>query len=163
MSELNRKFWIRPGYDMRKNTPNYGCHGVELHFAVIGDKGAISLTIMTDWFPSTIEWRDDSQTKFKQTQPWVTDVMVHSRTKFYPDEPELEWQGTHIAECKILDGAECWCDGTSLNEAWTEGIINGGSDWLWDKLEARYRHQFEGAEWPDLESSPITKPEELNP
>ena len=152
MSELNRKFWIRPGYDMRKNTPSYGCHGAEIHFAVVGDKGAISLTIMTDWFPSTIEWRN--QLKFKKTAPWVTDVSYHSST-------QTEY-GTHIDSCK-LTGGECWGDGTSMNEAWTEGIINGGSDWLWDRLEARYRHQFEGAEWPDLSSSPITKPEELNP
>lgn len=127
-------------------TPANGGHNMELHFAVVGPKGAVNLSFYTHWFLEA--QRAESQETFSKAlwgagylcKPKGTDVGMHSRTPIYQENEK------GIANCHLLDGATCYYDGGSsiLAEDWEEGFIAGGLDWLWPRLEQLYRCRFDG-------------------
>lgn len=56
--------------------------------------------------------------------------------------------------CHVL-GGKCYYDGSGLQaDEWLKEFLEGGTDWLWPKLEERYYLQFYG-EYP----APATPPD----
>lgn len=151
MTPLERRVDVSRAYDLRGKGPQeYGIAGCDITFYVIGLAGAVQCKIMTDWYPASA--RDP---KFRMShavcKPWITDIGYHSR------EPKYEGQ-TPMAHCHLLGDNACYYDGSSLNENWEEGLVNGGSDWLWSRLEALYRYEFEEGEYPDLSYEKVPYP-----
>ena len=151
MGTLEHRVVVSPGYDLRgKGRRNYGIRGCDVKFYVIGPAGTIQLIIMTDWYPTSA--RDGHRAGSQTNKPWVTDVGCHAR------EPQYDGQSIVQYDCHLI-GGPCYYDGTSLNEAWEEGLVNGGTDWLWPRLEQLYHHRFEGGDYPDLSYEPVPYPE----
>jgi hypothetical protein len=55
-TNYRHEFKIFAGYDKRDPNPskNYGIHGVEMKWFVIGDKGAVQFVLSTSWYPSNV-------------------------------------------------------------------------------------------------------------
>lgn len=162
---LERIFHIRGAYDLRPTEPhhaNYGIHNMELHFRVKGPKGGVSCTMNTSWYQQ--QNQQSSYKMFSKGYPFdpckemmqPKMVMLDAHHK----ESQYEWQSP-IANCDLTDG-ECYCDGTNLwfGEAWMEGFLSGGTDWLWPRLEQLYYHWLEDGPRPDLTPNPVIRPED---
>lgn len=151
MTNLRREVTIRPGYDLRGKGPkDFGIAGCNIYFYVHGPKGTVQLVIMTDWYPeSARKTVQGTKISSQENKPWITDVGYHSK--------EPHYEGQRAMDCHIL--GTCYYDGTSLNNCWEEGLINGGTEWLWSRLEQQYRAIFDGGDYPDLSYSPVPYPE----
>ena len=166
MTSFTREIQFIGAYALRgdgKAKRNFGIHGMDLIFSVKGPLGAITATIYTKWF---------------LPQQWESTYALYS--KGYPFNPAEEFCapdfidiGYHAKEaqyesqtsqddCKLTDGV-CFYDGSSLwgNEAWREGFLHGGSDWLFQKMEDEYRNRFEGGPQVDLTPTPRRHPDEV--
>ena len=150
---------------LHKNpSKNYGIASCRVFFYVIGDKGAVQWMIGTDWYPEAA--RDHLRKvrtpaflaqfgDIERVQPECWDIGYHSRAPMY------EGQTSMSDECHLL-GGECYYDGSGIwAEEWREGFLNGGTDWLWPKLEEYYRYIFDGGELPDLTPQVRKHPEEI--
>jgi hypothetical protein len=134
-----------------KDTENYGVSTCRLIFYVIGERGAVQLMLGTDWGIQRVQ---DHLNKFgwshndNPRQPRGWDLGYHSRTSHYEDQTSMK--------CDLLPEGVCYYDGSSLNaDEWIEGLLAGGTVWLWPRLEQYYRCTFEGDKYPDL--TPIYK------
>lgn len=158
MTEFKREFTLTGAYAH----PKYGRCSMRMFFHVIGPKGAISVSMFTSWYlPSEQQEMLGAYSKYPYDpkeqflQPHLCSIDYHAR------EPQYEGQSA-MANCRLLDGADCYFDGTSLwfGEAWMEGFLNGGSDWLYERMEEEYGHRFEGGAKPDLTPIPAIKENE---
>jgi hypothetical protein len=150
--KFERRVEVTPGHCWLHENPNknYGVAACRVIFYVIGAKGAVQWMIGTDWYPKAAR---DHLSKFayrNEVQPQAWDIGYHAR------EPQYEGQTCLTNDCHLL-GGKCFYDGSSLSaEEWVEGFLNGGTEWLWPRLEEYYRSVFEGGKYPDV--SPIIKP-----
>lgn len=164
---FERKFSMRGAYDLTrpKTSNNYGIHHMEMYFAVVGPKGAISITVSPKWYlPQNAQSSFEMYTK---GYPWdpieelmlpdITDVGIHSEA---PLDPESEYDNER--NCHLTHSGKCHYDGTSLwgNEGWRLGFLHGGSNWLYRKMEDYYMERFEGGEKVDLTPEPRKHPDE---
>lgn len=154
-----RRIEFQPGYCWIKPEPhrNFGNASVRMRFVLIGAKGAVQWMIGTEWMPEAarndvarrraahrLTRRDDEGQK-----PVGYDLGYHAR------EPQYEGQRPH-GECEYL-GCACYYDGSGLAaDELVEGFLNGGDDWVWNRLEAYYQCRFEGADYPSF--APIIMP-----
>lgn len=162
--DLRHKVDFIGAYDLRRLEPsrNYGIHNMEIQFAVIGAKGAVTITMSTGWYLPRNQ-RDYVISRSKG-YPWdiedlarpnIVDVGYHAKA------PQYEGQDAR-ADCHLL-GGPCYYDGTSLwgNEAWRDGFLHGGTEWLWPKMEEYYWHRFYDDPLPDLTPVPRPHPDEV--
>jgi hypothetical protein len=152
-----RRFHIEPGfYLIRPETSrNYGIGDCRIFFYVIGEKGAVQWMIGTDWYPAPAREHLRGFPSREAVQPVAWDIGYHSRTPMYDGHTLMG------NECNVI-GGPCYYDGSSLNaEKWVEGFINGGTEWLWPKLEEYYRFTFDGAEHPDMTPQPRKHPDDI--
>lgn len=161
---LVRKFDISGAYDWRPAHPqhkNYGIHNMTMIFALCGAKGAVSITLETGWYLPAQQSNQVAHMINSEyysyadlARPNIVDVGIHSKI------PQHEGQSER-AHCEYCNGP-AYCDGTSLwgNEAWREGFLHGGTDWLWARLEEYYNHRFYGDPPPDLTPIPRTHPDD---
>lgn len=130
-----------PAYDKGKE---YGIGAMKVRFVLKGPKGAVQFLISTGWFlPHTQrknrEWQYDFDKRFNKINPEGYDLGYHSPVPMYEGQ-------TAIGKCDVV-GGECYYDGSTLNaEAWIEPFLNGGTEWLWPRMEQEYRQYFEGVE-----------------
>jgi hypothetical protein len=125
---LERRVEFRPAWDRRDPNPakDYGVHGVEIHFSVIGPLGAISWYLMTPWvLPAVRKW-------------WKT-LPVPARAE--PIPAGLTWHeraDTHGQECHLVGSCRAEQVG-SLDTDWLyEILIAEGEAGLWRELESAY-------------------------
>lgn len=158
-----RKVDFVGAYDLTRPDPkeNYGIHNMTLIFALCGAKGAVSMTISTGWYlPAQQLSHVEMMTKgypwdpAELARPNITDIGTHSKAPLYEDQ----YQRDHCEYC----GGPAYCDGTSLwgNEAWRDGFLHGGTEWLWPRLEEYYLHQFYDGPQPDLTPIPRKHPKD---
>jgi hypothetical protein len=136
VGEFERRFVVHPAYDRRAK--GNGIHGVDMSWALIGAEGAIAFTVSTNWQLSLVgrpSYRDD-----KIDPPMAVDISYHSR------KPIREWHTQPSTEsCCWLDGAPCYCDGSTLNaDPILDAFISKGEDGVWAELEDWYRDKFGG-------------------
>jgi len=140
----------KPGFDKRSDNPatNYGVGAMRIWFYVIGPKGAVQWQISTNWYPESARQhlnRFPYSERDLTRAPEAWDLGYHSRTPRYEGHDKMD-------HCDLIEGG-CYYDGSSLNaEPLVEGFIQGGTDWLWPKLEDYYRHVFDDAPYPDFEA-----------
>lgn len=142
-----RHFDIRGAYDLRRPEParNYGIHNAVIVFAVSGAKGAVSLTVETNWY---LNPADASARGMR-----CSDLGTHSKAEPYAEA----YLRPHCEYC----GGPAYCGGSGLEAAkWQQGFLHGGTAWLWPRLEAYYDCYFYDAEYPDLTPIPCKHPDE---
>jgi hypothetical protein len=122
---------------------SHGRHGLTIGFALIGSKGAVSFTLFTGWQPTDKKEFFSDYFKACAVGAMPSGLDYHSRTE--------EEYGMKRDNCKWLDDAPCWCDGSVLNsnDAFY-CLVNGGTDALWEFLEGYYKCHFEDGDYPPL-------------
>lgn len=139
--EFNGAWDKRP---KKPGDPNYGVHGMEIRFVLKGDKGAIQFVLFTNWqLPEVADWHASMRHYLHESDrgrrqwPMAADVGYHARS------PRYEEQTVCQDECPYI-GGPCYYDGSGLlaDEWWPE-FLAGGTEWLWPKMEERYRALLE--------------------
>lgn len=150
---FRKEMHIRPAFDKRHPNPSrsYGIHGVEIHFTLIGEKGAVNFTIYTNWhLPKVQEELDKKSLDDRETyslekhkvvhlscHPTGADVGYHSTTPSY--------EGQYKSSiCPYLGGKKCYYDGSALYaEEVLKILIEKGEDGMWKDLMKCYKSYFE--------------------
>ena len=149
---FKRAIMFKPGFDWRADEPNrnFGIGSTRIWFVLSGEKGAVQWQIGTDWYPESarIHLRNFPPTT-DPNKPQGWDLGYHSRRPMYEEHSTME--------CDVLPEGRCYNDGSGLNaDLPIEGFLNGGDDWVWNRLEAYYAHVFEGESFPNF--APIIMP-----
>lgn len=150
------KVWMEAdgAFDRRDVDPakNYGIHGVELSFYLVGDKGGVQFKFNTGWLlPETVgvetpfDWRSMGSHDYARAMhgrdtanmfPMVVDLGYHSPRPLY------EGQTLLTEDCPIIDGP-CYYDGSGLNaEPVFEVFLREGSPGVWQALANYYDETF---------------------
>ena len=144
VGEFTRRIEFNPAWDRHHSDPNknYGVHGVDLGFYLIGPRGAVQFRIFTNWQLRHIQDEQDSRTLDRQfphllCHPMPADLGYHSRVRMYPSQEPIS------EDCPIIGGM-CYYDGSSLaaEEVYWEWVEKG-MDWLWERLERAYYSMLE--------------------
>ena len=139
--KFEREVKVIPAYDKRDADPkkNYGIGAVRIAFYLKGPKGAIQFVIGTNWYlPSAREALLTGEGRAAEMIPMGIDVGYHSSIPMYED------QTVSFEDCDVL-GGPCFYDGSTLwAEDWVPKFVEGGTDWLWPKMEEEYYARFEG-------------------
>lgn len=136
---LERKIIWRPAFDKRHVEPgkNYGVHGVEIEFQLLGEAGGVVFRISTNWMLPHVQAESDAR---------PLDENPHLRYMFHkPQSAGLDghwkmppYEGAYRYEnCKITGGV-CYCDGTSLTDSVFNLLVEQGEEALWKRLEEAY-------------------------
>lgn len=148
MSALEHRVEIAPAYDLRSQDPkkNFGVHGVEMRFLVIGLEGAVQFLLCTNWHlphvQEELDRRLESRFPHLSCHPRPTDLGYHSRS------PMWEGQEPIGEDCPYVGGT-CYYDGSSLNaDEFYRVLVAEGGDAMWAKLEAYYHATFNAAKGP---------------
>lgn len=157
VGDFRRRVESVPGFCWVSLNPerNYGNGSLRFRFVLIGSTGAVQWMIGTEWMPAAARCDVDRRRQLhgmrwdkhdieRARKPSGYDLGYHARV------PQYDGQTPMQNECEYL-GGPCYYDGSSLAaEELVEGFLNGGDDWVWNRLEAYYRHRFEGAEYPSF-------------
>ena len=140
--EFEKVIRIEPARD----NPVTGISSMVIIFELHGTKGAVTFQAMTNtYLPKTIRRNkkkgvditkimDKTTEKFSGWMPM--DLGYHSKTKQYDSQ-------TIMNDCPLLDGADCYYDGSSLNaERPLKLLMTKGSDSVWRFLERYYRSVY---------------------
>jgi len=152
MTSFEHKIEITPGYCWihEDSSKNYGIGSCRIFFYCLGEKGAVQFVLRTDWFPEAARQHIAKFPPSLEPQPCVWDLGYHSHA------PHYEEQFPTYENCPILNGP-CYYGGSPLEaEHWLEGFLNGGTEWLWPKLEEYYLSIFENGPYPDVK--PVIRP-----
>lgn len=152
MSGNGHRVDVDPGYCWINNdqSKNHGIRSCQIRFSSIGDRGAVYLRLSLDWYTSAARNHLAKFDAIKNYAPTDCGIGYHS-AKQTENEDEF-----HCQSCRII-GGECFSDENGLDaERWIEGFLNGGTEWLWPKLDQYYAHVFWGAAYPDL--TPVVMP-----
>lgn len=131
-------------FDQRNadDNKNYGIHGLDIWFILKGKKGAVQFAVN---FPVYLPHVDREY--IHRFPDWNTkkeirgfDVGYHS---FWPHYEGQKSMGS----CEVLDGANCYYDGSSLaSDRWVENIfsIRGKrpDETMWEMLTQEYKERF---------------------
>ena len=126
---------------------NTGVESCLLGMTLKGLHGAIEFSVSPGWFlDQTLAFWDrrglaQDKARFKPI-PWC--VGCHAKT------PQYEGQTAIQSDCPYTDGA-CYYDSSGLRaNDWFKELVKGGSDRIWELLEAEYRWRFEGGPEPEI-------------
>ena len=145
METFKKEIGFRPAFDKRDPDPkkNYGIHGVELYFYLIGKLGAIQFVIYTGWHLRHVQNELDSKPVDREfphllCKPMPADIGYHS------PKPMFEEQEPMSKKCHLLNGT-CYYDGSGLQvEDVFTILLEKGSDGVWEEMERRYKETFNG-------------------
>lgn len=133
VGDFRRVLVTGPGWAL---TPNYGQHGMDLRFVLVGELGATQFLMMTDWVPGSTGERG-RYTGGAPSFPMAADLGYHWKTYPHGDGGDESWG--RMDECEWLPGG-CWYDGSGLNaEPVMRRFIAEGMDAVWAELESYYR------------------------
>jgi hypothetical protein len=131
---LERIIKTSPPFDKRNPDPakDYGIGSMKIRYIVKGDKGAISFTLNTGGYMENVaKEKPDLQ---GYVQGW--DVSYHGKNPV--NDSDLS-----SVKCDILDGGECYNDGSALHgEEVGKIFVLHGEDKLWEYLEKYYKEIF---------------------
>ena len=111
---------------------DYGVHGVEMRWYLFGPEGVVQFVTYTNWMLA--HNRTDNPALLK---PLPADVGYHSRVPMYEGQRPMD------GECPLLDGDQCYYDGSGLYAVdMFETLVSGGSDAVWAKMVEYYEEVF---------------------
>jgi len=134
-----------PAYDKRPKNPgdpDYGVHGMELHFILLGPKGdlATQFVLYTNWHLPHVEKeldaKLDSRFPHLSCHPLPSDLGYHSAWPTYEDQSAM-------GHCDILSCGNCHYDGSGPGLAARdlyERFVAEGEEVVWTELRRRYDH-----------------------
>jgi len=141
---MKREVIFGPAWDKRNPnlSENYGIHGVEIRFMLIGDKGAVRFVIYTNWhLPHVQKEFDDKYVDAIFYKPLPADVGYHS------PKPMYEGQEVMADSCEYLGGKPCYYDGSGLRaQEYFITLVTEGGEAMWRKLEEYYHCLFDEGE-----------------
>lgn len=146
MTDFERRVTFRPAFDRCAHDPskNYGIHGVEVLFLLLGPKGATQFLLYTNWMlpagncPIGLDHTRRGSDHRLFCDPMPADLGYHSPSPRYEDQSSYE--------CDVLPAGRCHYDGSSLNAVRVyQRLLREGSDGVWAELESFYRSLFEEA------------------
>lgn len=156
VGRFKRKIVFMPAFSWRSDTPSrdYGIGAMRMWFVLIGDKGAVQWQIGTDWHIEKARAALNGKPPiWDPYKPTGYDLGYHA--------PEPQFDGQNSAPCDILSGGTCYFDCSYVAaDRLIEGFLNGGDDWVWNRLEAYYEHQFEGKDYPNFDPIIVPHPDE---
>ena len=134
---FEKKIQITGAYDKRHHDPNqnYGIHGMDIRFLLIGDKGAVQFLVMTNMFLPHVsdEIWDGERGTYNRFKPIGADIGYHSK--------EPGYEGHEASECDLF--GSCYYDGSSLQaDEFMPTFLAGGDKVVWEMLEKRYKEIF---------------------
>ena len=142
---MERIVEFSPAYDKRDPNPNknYGIHGVDLRMYLKGEKGVVQFVLYTNWHLPHVQdelikravGKDELHIEMI-SKPMPADLGYHSYKPRYEDQYKTD-------NCELLDGHECYYDGSSLNayEIY-DVLLKEGSEGVWRELEEYYNQLF---------------------
>lgn len=134
---------VRLPFDLRHTDAgkNYGIHGLEVCFILVGKKGATQFMVHFPVFLPHVqkELDKDPTTRFFNRISGF-DVGYHALTPQYEDQRQMD--------CDLLPDGKCYYDGSGLQaDQWVNEIfsIKGKTleDEIWNRLEIEYTERFE--------------------
>lgn len=145
-ARLERRIEFTAAYDKRSTDPkkNYGIHGCDMRWYLIGPDVAIQFVVYTNWHLPHVT-REQMSRPYDATggdphwmeRPLPADIGYHSR------KPAYEGQSVTREDCHVL-GGPCYYDGSSLQaEAVFRILLAEGSDGVWREMERRYADMLE--------------------
>lgn len=140
--EFERRVVFRPAFDKRSSDPskNYGIHGVDLAFYLIGPKGAMQFVLYTNWQLPHVQAEFDAKPPHGQF-PYMFHSPLPSDVGYHSYKPMYEGQ-TPMKDCHLL-GCDCYYDGSSLQaEDVFKILTEKGDEGVWAELERRYHSMF---------------------
>lgn len=132
---FERRMYLTAAWDRRDPDPrkNYGVHGVDLHFALIGPLGAVSWRLMTPWvLPQVAEWWATLPAPVLYT-PTADGVYWHRQVD------GLETAGAQ--PCNFFGACVAEQIGSISREDVLEALIAQGDAGVWAVLERTYHEQ----------------------
>lgn len=137
---MDRRIEFRPAFDKRHPDPkkNYGIHGAEMHWYLVGELGAVQFVVYTNWHLPHVKaegemtWREPFL-----WQPMPADLGYHS--------PKPLYEGQHAREdCHLLPpGCKCHYDGSGLNAGPVfDTLVREGHEAAWKEMENYYIETF---------------------
>ena len=145
---MERRVEFNAAWDKRDPDPkkNYGVHGVEIRWYVIGPRGAIQFVVYTHWMLPKVEEEYaamDPPIARSLTRPMPADLGYHSPVLMYDGHSRME-------QCQLLKQGYCYYDGSSLNAVKVFDILlEKGGEAVWEFLENYYVSRFGN---PDLDA-----------
>ena len=148
MNKFKKEIIFRPAWDKTNSEPskNYGVHGVDIVFALKGNKGAVTFVIFTNWQLPHIEKMEETgiiskPENYRLTRPTGADISYHSHKKI-----KYSYKRNN---CEFLNGKKCWNDGSCLDAEEIFGkLVKEGTDGVWKELEKKYKNTFEKEDKP---------------
>jgi hypothetical protein len=136
---------LSPAYDKRHSDPkkNYGIHGVDLKFVLVGDEGATQFLVFTNWYlPHVSKELLAKASSNREIElfftPLPADIGYHSKTSHYVGQEPIE------QECEYTKGI-CYYDGSGLAaERVYKVLLEEGDEGVWRELEDYYNDIFGG-------------------
>lgn len=164
---LERRTYFRPAWHKVNEDPakDYGVHGMEIWFVLIGPKGAVHFGLSTGMMlTETIEWwratgRGNSTSHLF---PMGIDVGYHSPVPMHDFQKEsgpvwptkirktgdgmldvvFDKVGDAPPNCEYI-GVPCYSDGSALRaDDWKSIFLAEGDDIIWEMLEEDYNVRF---------------------
>ncbi len=136
--KFKKKIQIMPAFDKRHPNPgkNYGIHGCNMLFTLIGEHGAVTFTLFTNWhLPHVAE-----ELKDKAIHPIPADIGYHSFYSMHEDQ---------IRRSEICEyiGVPCYQDGSSIqSRKFFDELTSKGLNGLWKKMIVYYKDRFKNHE-----------------
>lgn len=159
MSGLERRIRFYPGYNyLHEIGPKArGQHGMEIHFTLLGELGAVDVGFSTHWTPLGEVDKDkkfsgrDPAVHCDYEDPWGYGTVsppsgivvgIHRATPF-PHDPEAEFNTR--GKCELLPGGECYWDGSyTAADPILKAFIEEGEEPVWKELAGWYSTHLAG-------------------
>ncbi len=136
---FERRIRFTPAFDRRNPDPskNYGIHGMEMRFVLIGPKGATQFVIYTGWMLRAVQEELDNRPVYRDRphsmcHPQPADLGYHAYVPQYDGQQPI---GDH---CNLLGGS-CYYDGSGLAAQdlyWR--FVAEGEEAVWSTLRERH-------------------------
>ena len=151
--EFGKEIKFIPAFDRRNPDPhkNYGVHGMEIRFHLIGPKGVVQFVVYTNMHLPKVSdelWEKTRLGSFNPFRPMGADIGYHSHTPQYEGQRKMD-------DCQFIEGG-CYYDGSSLQaEEFMPTFLSGGEDAVWKMLEERYKQMFGEGDYNGRQSKSI--------
>ncbi len=140
---FRRRLEFTGAFDRRNSDPakNYGIHGMEMRFVLIGPEGAMQFLVFTNLMlphvrEELFQKRNGTVERFDLSAPMGADIGYHARTAQYDGQEPMP------GDCEYV-GGPCYYDGSSLGaQEFMPEFLAGGDDVVWAMLEKRYARRF---------------------
>ena len=114
MEEFKREVVFTPAFDKRHSDPkrDYGIHGVDLRFHLIGEHGATHFVVYTNWQLPEVTREQDARPVDRRF-PHLSCHPLPADLGFHRLERSEDWQ-VERENCDLLGGRPCYGDGSVL-------------------------------------------------